>query len=76
MKLEKRFKKIFVTLVISLVFVSLTTSSIVYAGKNTLLGDNASRNLTSSANYNTFMGYSSGQITDTGENNSFFGAHA
>ncbi len=73
MKLKKRFKKLFVTAVVSSVFVSLTASNIVYAGGNTRLGSYAGRSLTSSASYNTLIGYSSGRNNKYGDYNTFLG---
>ncbi len=71
MKWKKELKQLFVTVVISLIFVFLNTSNLVLA-ENTLYGTNAGTSLTT-GDYNTFMGYESGFKNTTGFRNTFMG---
>ena len=71
MKWKKELKQLFVTVVISLVFVFLNTSNLVLAG-NTLVGTNAGISITT-GNNNTFVGEGSGLSSTTGSYNAFMG---
>ncbi len=73
-KWKKELKQLFVSVVISLIFVFLNTSNLVLA-ENTLYGTNAGTSLTT-GDYNTFMGYESGFKNTAVKHNTFSGMYS
>lgn len=77
MKRKKELRQLFITGVLSLVFVFSTVSNLVLAASptNTLHGKRAGTSLTSGV-FNTFIGYESGTDTTTGKFNMFSGMYS